>query len=236
MSLVIVTLAALGLTTATPARAVPLIPAIDFASIVLGSQAAASLTNNIVDGPLEPDLGRLTGTVWHRAGTYTYELLIDPVVNNLSGFGTSFGVTGFTGVAGYRFADASAAGAPDPEFAFDIIHFDDSDGTLSWLVPAELQDAGFWRDSIHGNNLVPMTLFFQSTAGPGLGIYNLINLHVGSAVNYAPTAAVPEPASLLLLGSGFTVMGILGRLTRRMGPPPKSGARARNRPADVAPA
>lgn len=172
-------------------------------------------------GSASIDIGDLESRVYLRNGTYIYEHQVTPQTLNPKEFNTGFGVTGFNRNAllgpvmraGWSYSDAIAAGVVgSPSSAFSIIL--EGDGTIDWNVKTTQLLAGFWAS---GAKQVPISFFFESTVAPGQNRYNMLNSHVGFADSYAPTP-VPEPASLVLLGSGLVGMWVARRRRQAGGP------------------
>jgi hypothetical protein len=147
------------------------------------------------------DIGDLSSAVYDEGGgVFRYELEVTPGIDNISEFNAGYNVLGFlgpvAGAAGFSFSQAVAAGlAPPPGFN----QFLDSDGSIDWetLGGGDPWDTG-----------ETITFFFRSTFPPGVNKYNLINVDAGPATAAAP---VPEPASLILLGSGLAGLGFWAR-------------------------
>jgi hypothetical protein len=195
---------------ATPAQAT-VITASDYDLLV-----SSGLLGGLNAGPLPTGFGisgiSLTGSVYKYEGiagtVYTY--VFDLTGSRIREFNTGFNVLGFNSSlkAGYSFTDAGDAGATgDLSKVFRITWNDPSvlvgglpgDGTIDWKAANAQIANGFWNTS------ASITFFFQSMYGPENGNrYNLMTLtDVGSTSNLAPVAPIPEPGTLLLLGSGL---------------------------------
>jgi hypothetical protein len=163
------------------AGAVPVV-AVDLDITPIGGLVAGPIITDFMT-PASADIGDLTSAVFYDGVAYSYLFRVVPAVDNISEVNTAFDVVGFNGVAGYSFVEAGIVGT-----GFSVEY--ETDGTLDYgTVASGAFDSG---ESV--------TFFFQSVYGPTPGDYNIIDGVVGTATGYAP---VPEPASLLLLGSGL---------------------------------
>ena len=211
---------------ATPAGAVFLTPGNYPTDLDLATHTQGPTFSTFAGSGKNPDLtpnptldATLTGNVWLQGdGTYVYALTLDPVgVTNITDFGTIYSVPGFddtaVNAAGYSFSNAITAGAGGTgSTAFDIEYT--ATGRLTWSVSEDLQAAGTFWDS---NHLTPITFYFVSSLAPDIlgNQYSMANSGLGETTNDAPApAAVPEPASLFLLGSGLLAFGLVRRSFR----------------------
>jgi PEP-CTERM motif len=149
--------------------------------------------------PPPPTIGTIENELYFDGTQYTYVHTVNPSLDDNFLLNTQFIVSGFTGIAGWSFSDALAAGGAGDATDFSI---NQVAGQLNWLT--EFGDQAGWD----ANEAI--TFFFVSTKPPGLGDYNLITTEAGSGTSFAP---VPEPGSIALLGSGL--VGLYAAVRRR---------------------
>jgi hypothetical protein len=168
-------------------------------TLALGGAIVPSLTDVFrVAMPPPLTMGEIVNNVYFDGSQYTYVHTVTPSLNNNVLMNTAFEVAGFTGVAGWSFSQALAAGGAGTAADFFI----NSTGQLSWLT---LFGPGLGWDALE-----PISFFFVSTRPPGIGDFNLIGLEAGTAQSYAPT---PEPGSIALIGAGL--VGLYATMRRR---------------------
>jgi len=179
----------IGLLAARPASAIPV--DLDTWLPTAGELFAGPASDDfVVAEPEPPTMGNLVSNVYFDGTQYTYVQTVTPSLNNNFLLDTAFPVAGYTGVAGWSFSDADAAGGAGN--VFDFMQFDGSQ--IGWVSLIGLPFNLGWdaNESI--------SFFFVSTKPPTIGDYNLIGLESGTANGFAP---VPEPGTIAWLGSGL---------------------------------
>lgn len=186
-----------SLLAARGAYAIPVVPT-DLDTWVPGASVRPSMLDDFtVALAPPPTMGSNLTNVYFDGTQYTYVHTVTPGLDNNAFLNTAFVVPGFTGVAGWSFSDANAAGGMGAGSFF----LNDT-GQLSWQP---LFGPGVGWDTGEA-----ISFFFVSTRPPTIGDYNLIGLESGTAQGYAP---VPEPGSIALLGSGL--VGLYTAMRRR---------------------
>ena len=198
--------AALGLAIilTAPAGAVSIPPTDYDAGFQAGIGGFLTSASGTFFGPGNVDLGSLTTNVYFDGSLYTYEQVVTPNTTNVSEFVTAFQVVGFNNVAGWTYSEAAAAGG-DGDAGDFIIDFDLINETIDW----ETAGVGFPADLDGFGPGESITFFFQSTNAPVPAFYSMINGGAGNARTLGP--AVPEPGTIVLLGTALLGIGFLRR-------------------------
>ena len=202
-----------GSSTAFAARITPT----DLDGVTKGTLVAggvSGVTDDFLDQDSPPvKVGSLTNWVYYNSSTklFTYVHRVTPAKDYISEFHTTFDILGFNQVAGYSYSDSSAAGGlgiggttSDADFRID----EDGDGTVDWATRQDASASGASAGLFFGIG-DSIDFFFQSTFGPGVGDYELINSSTGVGTSFKPVLL--PPAALMGLG----LLGGLGLLTSR---------------------
>jgi hypothetical protein len=187
---------ALSVAIARPASAIPVTP-VDLGTVTLGSQVGSAMMDDFAAAlPPPPSIGDATTRVFFDGLRYVYTQTVFPTSDFNFAFNTEFAVSGFTGVAGWRFSDAASAGAGGAAGSFLI---ERTAGQLSWFA---MPGTAFpnW------NAFEPITFFFVSTLPPTIKSYSLFSLIPGDVGTAQGLAPVPEPGSIALFGSGLVAL------------------------------
>jgi hypothetical protein len=191
---------AISLLFAPHAAAVPVAPA-DLDAYGLGAPLGGVVVDSFTAAlPPPPSIGTMENTVYFDGINYAYVHTVTPSLNNTFLFNTGFDVAGFTGIAGWSFADSLSAGGSGSGIDFQVQNLA---GQLNWIATLGGSFGGW--DAFEA-----ITFFFVSTRPPTIGDYNLISTEAGTAQSLAP---VPEPGSIALFGSGL--VGLYAAMRRR---------------------
>lgn len=185
---------ALSMLAARPAFAVPVSP-VDLDTLDTSSPVGSPLIDDFAAFIGSGTVGENATQVFFDGVNYIYTQTVTPENSLNLVYNTEFAVSGFTGTAGWRFADSSAVGAGTSN-AFQL---ENVDNRLVWI--STLGGAfGTW------NAFEPITFFFVSTQPPSVKSYSLFSfmpIEMGTAQGLAP---VPEPGSIALFGSGLVAL------------------------------
>ena len=188
------------------ASAVSISP-VDLDGLGTGSPVGLVLISDFTAAAPPPaSTGTAESRVFSDGTNYFYTQTVTPTGNVNIVFSTEFDVTDFTGVAGWSFSEAGAAGGDGTDSDFRIEHLDVG-GQMVWAPRLDGALGAGWNAS------EPITFFFASTKPPTIKDYNLYSLmpvEVGTAQGLAP---VPEPGSIALFGSGL--VGLYTAMRRR---------------------
>ncbi len=189
----------------------------NFDTLDKGVLVAGPMSQTIITPPMNPPPpeqvhGTYTTRVWlDSRGVYTYEVVLTPIVDEISvvnalGAPTVAGLPGFNGVAGWSFSQAAAmtpasyAYQPDPPSGpyvalsapNEVMHaIGLDDGTITWMT----HQSGFWPlpscFPVTCAGGTPLTFFYQSTWAPTAnGVYSMTNQYPGTSAGLlAPTIA-----------------------------------------------
>ena len=112
-------------------------------------------------------------------------------LDDVTGFSLGFAASGFTGVAGFDFTEASSAVTDASAITIEEL----ADGSIAWSVANDEWDSG-----------EPITFFWQTTQRPigPAGLYNVQNSVTSGSGRGPLPLAIPEPTAVVFwLGAGL---------------------------------